>query len=125
MYKLTITKKQMEVIREAMEFYSRCGMGQLSDIRWICFPQSRRSDEADSLLDRVKEIYTGLDSSQYHRLTSKEVDDKFRVAWDVNQVLRNQLSKESDPEKKYFSVWDYEPDRTSQKEPLPILEKLE
>jgi len=34
-YTLTLNERQARVVREALELYSRLGMGQFTDLKWL------------------------------------------------------------------------------------------
>lgn len=123
-YVLEVSEYQASVISQALEFMTRCCMGQFdSELWYVCFQDQRRSDEADALLRRIKKIYTGHESNAYWSLTSEEVPEKARIAWDIHATIRHRLSWDRNPQGGYTVNFD-EPMRTAREESIPKIKRV-
>lgn len=133
-YVLEVSQKQARIIDEAVDLYSRIGMGQLSELLYY-FPArfnggqrtekfSQNRDEAEHLLVRIKELIGNLPSGHhYHSIADPDINDAFRVAYDIRQVVRHFLAWERVPGGGYNRDFD-EPMRLSQLD-LPIFKRKE
>lgn len=121
-YKLTITPNQAQTIIDALDLYSRVGMGQMEEVAHV----ARRTfgDKAwDFMRYLLREVHAILmgDYHTYYGILSHEVDERFRVAWDIQQVMRHRLVWDVCPDGG-MSVSFQAPTKTSQ-EPLPTIAK--
>ena len=101
-FNLTASKKQFEVIKCALDFYSRFGSGQLSiGIGDVCFenkPQFERklpnlaSDQFESDIGR---IINHLFDQAPLSISSYELSESFKIAYDVMQTIRHGIAKHS------------------------------
>lgn len=110
MYNLKISKKQAEIISKALDFYSRIGCGQMSEVLWhpsvakkMWVKDSNNLTEnqwnnkvISQLLDNIKKIIWGYEPNEHGGITMAEEDDK--IAYDLHQVIRHKLAWEETPE---------------------------
>lgn len=93
------------VLSKALDLYSRIGMGQYSEIMDIEFSPlgadgkpmqcSTWSDKLGRMLDEISRTRLGfLGTGTYHGINSNYISDRFRVAWDLHQIVRHQLWKD-------------------------------
>lgn len=130
-FTLHLSEGQLNVLEKALDFYSRGGMGQLSElIRVVC---EGRSEAYGSIMDHSRLCfesairYVDLPGG-VRSISSPEISDEFRVAYDIQQVTRHALHTVRyyrDPEYRQncgASVYGDMPRRYSAYEPtLPVL----
>lgn len=129
-YTLTITEEQANTLINALDLYQRIGMGQLDEIKHVAVPAPEHKynwvelDQTMAILKLQLLGWPHINTS--HSIVSKDLPDKFRVAWDIQQVVRNRLAHDSlkPGEKPGIYVYFDEPRRTS-KEPLPEFKEVE
>lgn len=121
-YKVSIelSETQADVVRVALESYSRMLIGQLDyalePIRWKT--KSDWYQDVMPVLDEVKHLIFELAPNASYGIYSTEVSDNARVAWDIQQVIRNKMSWHSNPKGSMTVNFD-RPMKSSQEE-LPI-----
>ena len=114
-YSLHCSKKQLAVIQDAVELYSRIGMGQYREILDIQFspisPKRKEEggqylrdfyskwigtdkDQAEKILDQIFMKRANLPFGSYHGINSLQISGKFRTAFDIMQVIRHKFWKE-------------------------------
>ena len=110
MVKLEITEKQAYLIMDALDLYSRIGMGQFDKIKGHPTIQNNiwdnHRDEYHDFADKelmivrnkLFDISYGLNGSQ--GIHSTKIDDTNRLAFDIKQVIRHEF-------------WKCEPNRSS------------
>lgn len=96
---LTLTEEQAYTLWEALETYNRLMMGQFNAVTDL-FPARDfdRGKAAAALLEARQTVMPELDPRGYHGIESREVRDRARIAFDVEQVLRHALSWHQHPE---------------------------
>jgi preprotein translocase subunit Sec63 len=120
-YRLTLTENQAQTIVKALDLYAHIGMGQLGEVSRI-LRDNRGTKDIDtfcgvsSLIEEAASLWTG-GKGYYYGISSEKVNDTFRVAWDLQQVIRHQLTWDRHPEGG-FQVYFDKPKKTSIKEPL-------
>src|SRR4051812_19032275 len=91
-YILEIDENQARTLEKALDLYSRIGMGQLREIinvlRYDERLDNKNLEVARNILDNVKLLVFGDD---FYGIYSHEVPDVYRVAWDIQRVIRHQL----------------------------------
>lgn len=100
---LTLTEEQAKIVSAACEFYARVRMGQFSEIAYHtldlsipCDNYCDRRDEAEKLLlEARKQLYPELHGAGHSYGIGKFEDAD--LAYDVHQVLRNQLGDDRPP----------------------------
>ncbi len=128
-YQLWITEKQAQVLVNALDLYSRIGMGQFSEITHVLRMNAlgNPSGQADALakvdeLTRKASSYWMGGSGDYYGIASEKINDIFRVAWDLQQVIRYRLAWDRKPEGGIQVHFD-EPWKSSA-EPFAVIKKI-
>lgn len=121
-YVLELSERQAQVLSQAAELYARLGTGQFDKLDrffWKYLEQARPH------LDVLSMIKNGSPNAG-PGIRSPEVDDDYRVLYDLHQVLRHRLSWDRDPQPQGVlrGVSYDEPSKTSKKEPLARIEEL-
>lgn len=139
-YNLTITKDQANLLVQALDMFSRVGIGQLDAVANHPEIEARVSrGEADcesyfdagKLFDEAKLKLFGLTPGASFGIHNDSVDDSARVAWDLMQVVRHRLSwdRVGSPEKRDFSTMmgvNFDtPRQSSNTTPLAHIESVE
>lgn len=123
-YQLLLSKKQVQVLTEALEFYVRIGIGQFEEVaRPYTFKvEPEEMDKARSALEIAKMILTGFPANASHGIYSSDISDDYRVAYDIERVIRHYLAWEKNPSGG-FGV-DYQKPFVSSQQPLPDIKKI-
>lgn len=121
-YVLELSERQAQVLSQAAELYARLGTGQFDKMDrffWKDLQQARPH------LDVLSMIKNGSPNSG-PGIRSPEVNDDYRVLYDLHQVLRHRLSWDRDPQPQGVlrGVSYDEPSKTSKGEPLARIEEL-
>jgi hypothetical protein len=128
-YQLSLTEKQAQVIIDALDLYSRVGMGQLEDVAHVLrlyskpsekYAEWNRIDMVQNLMREAAVAWVG-NAGSYYGITNQKISDVFRVAFDLQQVIRHRLAWDKNPEGGVFVRFD-EPMKYSQ-EPLAKINK--
>jgi hypothetical protein len=124
-YVLHLTEKQAQVIVNALDLYSRIGMGQLKEVAHILRLNPNSSDNTSDILNDIYNELIDLSKlwiggSGYYGIFSDKISDVFRTAWDIQQVIRHRLAWDRNPEGGIFVNFD-KPINTS-KEEFPKIE---
>lgn len=132
-YRLLISEEQAAVVMDALELFMRIGMGQYGeilehspfrsngtkpDVNRFC--QAR--DSAESFLQAVKQVMTGLPRNSYYGISSPDISDKYRTACDIREVIRHRLSWDKNPEGGMTVNFD-RPFHWNHAVPLPTFDK--
>lgn len=95
-FALTLNVKQVSVLIQALDFFSRIGIGQIEEVQTMLRHKEHTMpgnvEAVRSFLDAVKKQLMGLDSNETWGVFHQKVSDEFKVAWDLQQVIRNKLS---------------------------------
>jgi hypothetical protein len=133
-YNIHLNENQLQVLVNALDLYSRIGIGQLEEVEMIYRLDGRKkqvdrnydTDESTEIdFDHLHQILNlakqelGHGQGSHYGIYSKEVPDAFRVAWDIMKVVRHQLAIDRCPTGG-FGV-DFDIPQQSGKEPLPII----
>ena len=128
-YHLAMTERQAQVLVNALDLYSRIGMGQLTEVAHILRMNviGNPSGTVDALdaVERLTREAASLwmgGSGGYYGITSEKIRDVFRVAWDLQQVIRYRLAWDRKPEGGIQVHFD-DPMKTSEEE-LAIIKKV-
>ena len=97
-YALTANENQLRVLINALDFYSRIGMGQLEELVHTAkfnnvFPKEGSIDVelvAERIVKALKPLL-GFPADGHFSITNKNVIDDYRIAWDIQKVVRHQL----------------------------------
>lgn len=117
-YTLTdLDTEHLRIIRDALDLYGRIGMGQYREILTHQLPRpydQTTKQQAEYLLDVVRRLTMPELSTPntYHSIRSEKISDNFRVAYDIQQVLRHRLAWDQNPKGDFMVDFD-EPWRTS------------
>lgn len=132
-YTLHLTEKQARVIVNALDLYSRIGMGQLKEVAYVLRqnPLPKADPELDARITLLSDIRDRLDTlsrywmngSGYYGITSKSISDVFRTAWDIQQVIRHRLAWDRNP--KGGITVDFDNPMVTSEEALPKIEAKE
>jgi len=108
-YTLTLNKDQAQVLVQALDLFSRIGIGQFEEIVHV-YDSGRMNneqlegnakydvrDQARAALDLAKKVLTGYTGGASHGIHSPLVSDKYRAAFDIQQVVRHALHQERNP----------------------------
>jgi hypothetical protein len=121
-YTLTMSEEQAQIVVRALDLYSRIGIGQFEEILRVydpcCTLTSMMRDEARTHINCVKLAY-GHPENGSHGIHNPKVRDDFRVAYDVQQVIRNRIAFDKNPEGG-FQV-DFDTPRAISQLPLPTI----
>lgn len=123
-YTLTLNEQQAEVLCQALDLFTRIGLGQFENVIDVFDRGAKRSVEDREAARRFIEdakYALGFTANASFGLRNERVEDVFRVAYDVNQVVQHRLAWDRNPEGGP-QVWYRTPDRTS-KQDLPTIEK--
>jgi hypothetical protein len=97
MYQISVNEEQMRVIQDALDFYERVlGLGQLEEVenhwRWDANVKSddfqSKSDSIRFSLYAAKAAGWNMSPNSSRGIRSPDVPKRFRVAYDMTQVLR-------------------------------------
>lgn len=131
--KLTIelSETQAYILRDALDAYSRLLAGQVSiavmdATHWMINRKDHKidHDKLRLILDEAQRLITGLARGAGFGIHAKEIPDRARQAYDLQQVIRHAVSWHLNPKAdSCFRAVDYDtPSRTSEKEELPKCE---
>ena len=98
-YTLTMSEEQAQVVVRALDLYTRIGIGQFEEIFRVYDPKGelRNHSGASGLMNSIKNI-VGHPANGSHGIHHPEVRDEFRAAYDVQQVIRNRIAFDKNPE---------------------------
>jgi len=124
-YRLTFNEEQARLIVQAMDAYSRLSIGQFDAAigsTWMHKILEVDRKEVEYHCNQLKKIFTGMDHpGASYGIYSKEILDRARIAWDIQQVVRNRLAWDKNPEGG-FTV-NFDSPMKSSEQPLPMIEK--
>lgn len=119
---LEMNDEQARVVKEALELYGRIGMGQVEEITQHPSLLNREfnDEEVSRHLGDVKEIvFPDLQGrGHYYGIRNPNTHEDSRVAFDVQQVLRNRMAWAKNPAGSLGSVIFDDPIQYSE-QPLP------
>lgn len=129
-YALTITEEQANTLINALDLYQRIGMGQLDEIIRVAVPAPGHKYnwvEVDKTMNILKLQLLGWPHiGTAHSIRSRQLPDEFRVAWDIQQVVRHRLAHDGlKPGEKPGIYVQFDEPRQSSKEPLPEIKQVE
>lgn len=126
-YNLLLSDEQADVLVRALDLYSRIGIGQFEEVLNV-YDRHLKLDLAQRetlrhLLTNAK-MAVGLPANGGPSIGNQEkVREEFRVAWDIQQVVRHRLSHDRRPEGNPSNMNFDTPHHTSQL-PLPGIERI-
>lgn len=95
-----LNENHMGVLIQALDLYTRIGMGQFSEITHLFIFNDQI--ESMELLDDLKRKYTSLKEGEYKGIGGRELEDKFKIAQDMHEVIRHRLAWTKNPEGDLF-----------------------
>lgn len=123
-YQIFLTEKQAQVLVDALDLYSRIGAGQLEEIAHILrINPGIQHDKVVAVEDLAKEAadcWMGRAGGHYG-IFSEKIHDVFRIAWDLQQVIRYRLAWDRNPNGGIQVNFD-DPMQSS-KEPLALIKR--
>lgn len=128
-YTLTLNERQAEVLVAALDFYSRIGIGQFEELVHVYEGAQMGLGDATSgaklqaakrYIEDAKHELTGFPANASHSILNPKVNDTFRVAYDIQKVVRHRLAWDKSPDGG-TGVWFDKPDQTSKAEPLATI----
>lgn len=130
-YKISLSENQLQIISKALDVYSRLGIGQFRDALECLPTQEFRPNGWNESMDEIGNIvkqFTHDNVDGYRSslgIMNTKTKDQFRVAWDIQQVIRHKISWDNHKDgDSTFTVNFHEPFKSSEKEPLVKIEKL-
>jgi len=103
---LTMTERQASTIMDALDIYSRLGLGQIDKLEHtLRFKFGKHkveydADKIEKLLKEVKDtLFPELRSNYYcsHGIFSPETPEDSKISWDLIQVLRYPIAWHKNP----------------------------
>jgi hypothetical protein len=124
---LEMSASQGEVLVRALDFFSRIGIGQIEEVETMLrqyghLKEGYSYDAVKNALDFVKLETMGHPPGGSYGIFHQKVPDWFKLAWDLQQVIRHKLAWTANPEGG-FGVNFHEPMKAG-KEPLATMEVL-
>ena len=106
---VTIPATVAQVLVDALDLYSRIGMGQLGEIAHLArfgmlktqcgeAPQIERIEDAKHRLDQATEVLFGFPPGASHGIHSPNVHDSFKTAWALQKAVRHRLAWDRSPQ---------------------------
>jgi hypothetical protein len=121
-YKLEISQRQAELISNAVELYARLGGGQFKMLDHFFWNKKGALEKAHPHLDDLQLIKNGS-LNAYPGIG--QLDDDFRILYDIHQVVRYRLALDRKPDgKRSWSVDLRDPLQSCKTQPLAKMEKV-
>lgn len=103
-YQLDLTKEQAITVMQALDLYSRIGMGQIREVVYHCansehdpLKRAAARRQAEPLLDDAARVLTDLPAGSYFAISAPQIDNSNRRAYDIQQVIRHRLAWDESP----------------------------
>lgn len=92
--KLTLNEEQARVIINALDLYTRINIGQIRAISDVfLFRRKWNWDEFHFYANGLKKtLFPDLQENESYGVHSSKVNESARIAWDIHQVLRHDIS---------------------------------
>lgn len=121
-YTLTMSEEQAQIAVRALDLYTRIGIGQFEEILRVYDPlcevfDAQRTSVRGSM-DEIK-AQAGHPPNGSHGIHNDKVRDEFRVAYDIQQVIRNRIAFDRNPEG--GMQVDFDTPRAISQLPLPTI----
>jgi len=124
-YRLTFNEEQADLLVRALDAYSRLCVGQFNtavESAWMHKILEVDRKDVEYHCNQLKRIFTGINSpGASYGIYSKEIPDGARIAWDIQQVVRNRLAWDRNPQGGITVNFDTPMQASEQ--PLPVIEK--
>lgn len=99
-YTITVNENHIQVILAALDLFARIGVGQFDEVLHVYDRGAKLADELRTRmrdgLSYVKSV-VGHPPNGSHGIHQPEVDDDFRIACDIQRVIRHRLAWDRDP----------------------------
>jgi hypothetical protein len=95
MYHIDLNTEHMQVLIQALDLYSRVGMGQFEEVAHVF--ESRRNETLLTALNGAK-VAVGLHPNSHRSISAEAVADSFKTAFDIKQVLRHRMAWDKQPD---------------------------
>lgn len=98
-YELSLTKEQVEVLIQALDLYSRIGIGQFEEILDVYDFSKISYESRDDVKQHMmsSKVLAGHSMNGNYGIHNEEINDKFRIAYDIQQVVRHRLAWDRNP----------------------------
>jgi hypothetical protein len=132
LYNLTLDEEQLRVLMEALDMYSRLGMGQIDIVLtstnnplikriW----ENKSGDEVKDLSKQIKKlIFPELSDNAYYGIFNNKTPESSKISWDILQVVRYRLAWDKHPDGGY-TVDFGDPLQSSTYKKLPTIKKVD
>lgn len=100
---LTLTASQAQTLVEALDMFSRIGIGQIHEVENVVtrYGMDRKEHNYEAVrnaLDFVRRELMGFEPGGSYGIFHKKVHNVFKDAWDLQQVIRYVLAWTKNPE---------------------------
>lgn len=129
-WSLEINHEQALVLKNALDFYSRIQMGQLEEVYHVAvmalnkYKSVSREDMDRAVRQLKKVLFPELMENSSHGIHSEKINDLARVAWDLQQVIRNRLAFDLHPPENDQLPWNVDYDTPQQSSSKVRLAKM-
>lgn len=138
-YKITVTESQAHIIIEALDLYSRIGIGQFDEMvrhaPVFRYADPYRNELEPVPLENIRNFrdaighmgasYIGLPPNASFGIHHPKVDDSARVAVDILQVIRHRLAWDRNPKGSMGVAFDVPRQIAMERQPMPSIERVE
>lgn len=109
-YKLEVTTKQLQIIEEALDQYTRVGIAQLEIVAENIvrfFPDNGLNywGLRENCFDPIKQKLFGYGSGASHGIGSPKVSDRAKIGYDLQKTIQKALAEEEKHHES--SVWHH------------------
>lgn len=113
-YRLEVDDNHLRLIIDALDFYSRIGCGQFSEIEhiwrkfcWDVLPGDAKQKQQSLQLfaERMRWAAESLGEESRQPIASKKIDGRFGEMYDIQKTLQKAVATANGYEE--FSVWHY------------------
>jgi hypothetical protein len=125
-YTLNLNERQAQVVAAALDLYARIGIGQFEEVLQVYDPGAKLDIKTRGRIGsglRIAKEEAGNPANGSHSIVNPVVEDQFRVAYDVRQVIRHKLALDRKPEGG-MGV-DFDTPHQTGKEPLAAIKAAE
>lgn len=107
-YQISVAEDHIDVITRALDLFSRIGTAQFEEVlkhpQWddkrFIFPKNNYIHDYNTckeLLRIIKRFLTGLPTNASYGISTPEVDERSKIAFDLLQVIRHRLAWDKHP----------------------------
>jgi hypothetical protein len=99
---LTLTASQAQTLVEALDLFSRIGIGQINEVESVVtrYGMDRKEHSYEAVknaLDFIKLELMGFQQGGSYGIFHQKVHNIFKEAWDLQQVIRHKLAWTANP----------------------------